>query len=90
MKIVQRGNKQLKIADEQLDNMLKAGYVEIDQKTGKVLTEKVDETKALKKENAALKKENSALKTENAELRAKVEALETVIQGGDPTPPAQQ
>ena len=62
MKIVQRGNKQLRIADDQLDNYAAKGYVEIDQKTGKpIVKEPVDEIKALKKENAALKKTNKEL-----------------------------
>lgn len=71
MKIVQKANKQLRIADEQLDNMLKMGFVEIDQKTGNpIVTEKPDETKALKKEIASLKKENAELKAEIDELKA--------------------
>lgn len=65
MKIVQKGNKQLKIADERLDEMLSRGYSEVDQKTGKLLTKKdpeADKLATLKKENAALKEENKALK----------------------------
>ena len=62
MKIVQKGNKQLKIADDQLANYEVKGYAEIDQKTGKpIAKESVDEVKALKKENAALKKINKEL-----------------------------
>ena len=62
MKIVQKGNKQLRIADDQLTNYEEKGYSEIDQKTGKpVAKEPTDEVKALKKENAALKKANKEL-----------------------------
>lgn len=79
MKIVQKANKQLKVADERLDNMLKMGFVEVDQKTGKpIVTEKPDEAKTLKKENTALKKEN-------AELKAEIEALKAAAtEGGEP------
>lgn len=35
MKLVQRGNRQLRVADECLEDMLRAGYVEVDDKTGK-------------------------------------------------------
>ena len=65
MKIVQKGNKQLKIADERLDEMLSRGFTEVDQKTGKLLAKKdpkADKIAALDKENAELKKENKALK----------------------------
>ncbi len=62
MKIVQRGNKQLRISDDQLDNYAAKGYVEIDPKTGKSIAKKpADEVKALKKENADLKKANKEL-----------------------------
>lgn len=64
MKTVQRGNKQLRVADDRLKDMLAAGYSEIDEKTGKPITtpEAADGIAALKKENTALKKENKALK----------------------------
>lgn len=69
MKIVQKGNKQLRVADEQLANYLTKGYMEIDQKTGKpIQKEPTDELKTLKKENAVLKKTNK-------ELTEKLEAL---------------
>lgn len=63
MKIVQKGNKQLRIADERLNEMLLRGFEEIDAKTGKpVKKAPKDEVSALKKEVAALKKENEELK----------------------------
>lgn len=69
MKLVQKGNKQLRVADDQLANYLAKGYDEIDQKTGKpIQKEPVDDVKALKKENAALKKINR-------ELTERIEAL---------------
>lgn len=71
MKIVQKGNKQLRIADEQLQNYLAKGYLEIDQKTGKpIVKESVDELKVLKKENAALKKANKELTEQLEQLKA--------------------
>ena len=69
MKFVQKGNKQLRVADDQLANYLAKGYDEIDQKTGKpIQKEPVDDVKSLKKENAALKKINR-------ELTERIEAL---------------
>lgn len=74
MKIVQKGNKQLRVADEQLQNHLAKGYVEVDQKTGKpIIKEPVDEVKVLKKENAALKKANKELTEKVEELTAKLQ-----------------
>ena len=71
MKIVQKGNKQLRVADERLDEMLNRGFVEVDQKTGKLLKkDPKDELTALKKENAVLKKEIQTLKEQ---LEAKSE-----------------
>lgn len=69
MKIVQRGNKQLRVADDRLNDMLNAGYSEIDEKTGKLIrNEPKDEVKSLKEENAALKKANKELVDQLAEL----------------------
>lgn len=71
MKIVQKDNKQLKIADERLEDMLGRGYSEVDQKTGKVIPKKnakADKITSLEKENAELKKENKALKEQIAAL----------------------
>lgn len=69
MKLVQKGNKQLRVADDQLANYLAKGYDEIDQKTGKpIQKEPVDDVKALKKENAALKKVNKELTEKIAAL----------------------
>lgn len=70
MKLVQKGNRQLRIQDDRLDAMLAVGFVEVDEKTGKLLKKEtaVDETKALKKENASLKKEVKELTQKVAEL----------------------
>ena len=79
MKIVQKGNKQLKVADERLDEMLNRGFSEVDQKTGKLVAKKdvkADEIAALKKENAELKKENAELKKENKALKEQPENLQ--------------
>lgn len=63
MKFVQKGNRQLRIDDLALDSMLKAGYVEIDEKTGKPINvPEKDDPEALKKEIKSLRKENKALK----------------------------
>ena len=62
MKIVQKGNKQLRVADDRLNDMLSKGYLEIDEKTGKpIKKEMADSTAALKKEIAALRKTNKEL-----------------------------
>lgn len=62
MKIVQKGNKQLRVEDDRLDDMLSKGYLEIDEKTGKpIRKEPADNTAVLKKEIAALKKTNKEL-----------------------------
>lgn len=79
MKMVMKGNKQLRVADERVKDMLAAGFCEVDSKTGKVirepkrdaLAELEKENKAPKKENEVLKKENEALKVELDELKAK-------------------
>lgn len=71
-KIVQKGNKQMRVADDRLNEFLNAGYLEVDQKTGKLIGKKAaDELKALKAENAALKKANKELSEKLAELTAK-------------------
>lgn len=70
MKIVQRGNKQLRVADDRLEDMLKAGYTEIDQKTGKPIVVESDR----EKEVNAIKRENKELKKQVADLTAQLEA----------------
>lgn len=76
MKMVMKGNKQLRVADERVDDMLAAGFCEVDSKTGKVLREpKQDALAELKKENKALKKENEALKKENEALKEELDGL---------------
>lgn len=70
MKTVQRGNRQLRVADDRLEDMRKAGYVEVDEKTGEPVCVPDAET-----ETGALKKENKALKAKVKELTAQVEAL---------------
>ena len=76
MKLVQKGNKQLRVDDVRAAALIATGgYVEIDEKTGKPV-KTADPEQDLKKENAALKKENAALKKENAALKARIQALE--------------
>ena len=72
MKLVQKGNRQLRVADNRLEEMRKSGYVEVDAKTGKPVA-----VPAADDGTAALKREVSALKRENKELKATVEALKT-------------
>lgn len=75
MKLIQKGNRQLRVDDVRAEQLLAAGYVEIDQKTGKpiiVETEAEKAEKAAKKELADLKKENAELQKENAELKEKL------------------
>lgn len=77
MKLVQKGNRQLRIQDDQLENMLAAGYTEVDEKTGKLMKkEPKDALSALKKENDALKKDIETLKKENDELTVKLKAAQ--------------
>ena len=46
MKLIQRGNKQLRVDDARAEDYLKAGYIEIDPETGKpVGAEKVEKPK---------------------------------------------
>lgn len=77
MKLVQKGNRQLRIQDDQLENMLAAGYTEVDEKTGKLLKkEHKDALSTLKKENEALKKEIDTLKKANQELTEQLAAAQ--------------
>lgn len=72
MKLIQKGNRQLRVDDVRAEELIKAGYVELDPVTGNPV--KVEPTeKDLKKENAALKKENKALQAEVDELKAKLQ-----------------
>jgi len=76
MKLIQKGNKQLRVDDVRAEAMLKAGFVEVDEKTGKpILTAEAKAENDMKKENADLKKENEALKAQVAKLTAKLEEL---------------
>lgn len=74
MKIVQKGNKQLRVTDEHLNEMLNRGFVQVDEKTGKVIQQKkADDVATLKKENAALKKANDELQAQVAALKKAAE-----------------
>lgn len=73
MKMVMKGNKQLRVPEERVPMYLAQGYSEVDAKTGKVIREpKQDELKVLKKENKELKEENK-------ELKEKIKALESEL-----------
>ena len=72
-KLIQRGNKQLRVDDVRAEELIKAGYVELDQKTGKPIKGE-DSEKDLKKENAILKKENKVLQAKVDELTAQLAA----------------
>ena len=88
MKLVQRDNKQLRVADDQVENMRQFGYVEVDGKTGKPIKVPTAETEAdrLKKENAALKRENKDLNAQVKELDTKMKELSTQLEGAQPHP----
>ena len=43
MKLVQMGNKQLRVEDDRLEDMLRDGYVEVDMRTGKPVTAKQED-----------------------------------------------
>lgn len=75
MKTVMRANKQLRIPDDQLAAMMKQGYVQIDEKTGKPI-EAAPGEQDLKKENAKLRKENKDLTAQIKELEARIKELE--------------
>ena len=82
MKMVMKGNKQLRVADERVEEMLAVGFCEVDAKTDKILREpKQDALAELKKENKALKKENEALKKENETLKKEAEERNTPKEG---------
>ena len=63
MKLIQKGNRQLRVDDVRAEQLLKAGFVEIDQATGKPIIVETEVQKAEK----ALKKENEELKAKIAE-----------------------
>ena len=82
MKMVMKGNKQLRVADERVEEMLAVGFCEVDAKTGKILREpKQDALAELKKENKTLKKENEALKKENETWKKEAEERTTPTDG---------
>lgn len=86
MKLIQKGNRQLRVDDVRADQLLKAGYIEIDEKTGKPVKGAEDKgDKDLKNENAALKKENKKLQEKVADLTAKLEAATTPPAGAAKT-----
>lgn len=75
MKTVQKGNKQIRVADDRLEDMLKVGYVEVDEKTGKPVNVPVKDP-----DSAALKKENKKLKARVEELEAQVTELKAQVE----------
>ena len=83
MKLLQKANRQLRVNDDaRADELIKAGYVEIDEKTGKPVKGAEDKgDKDLKKEIAALKKENKALQEQVADLIAQLDAAKNPPQG---------
>lgn len=69
MKLIQKGNRQLRVDDVRAEELIKAGFVELDSATGKPVN--VPDAKSdLQKENEALKAENEALKEQVAALTA--------------------
>ena len=86
MKLIQKGNRQLRVDDVRAEELIKAGYVEVDQKTGKPIKVETKEESAMKavqekaeellKENASLKEENKALQEQVADLTEKVKKAE--------------
>ena len=70
MKVVQKENRQLRVADDRLETMRQSGYVEVDTRTGKPVPVPEEENSA-----AALKRENAALKKENRNLKEQIEGL---------------
>lgn len=66
MKLIQRGNKQLRIADDQIEQYREIGYIEVDEITGKPLS--------VPAETNDVEAENERLRIENEELRAQLAA----------------
>ena len=76
MKKVLRGNRILRVEDDQVESYMLNGYAEIDE-NGKVVNEiKKDDAKALKKENKTLQADIDALKLENETLKEQIVTLQ--------------
>lgn len=69
MKTVMKSNKQLRVADDRMEEMRRRGFVEVDSRTGTAIPKKAETAME------ALKAENTALRKENAELTAQLDAL---------------
>lgn len=67
MKTVVRANKQLRIPDDRLEAMRRAGFAEIDAVTGEI----INPPEGSQVQIDALKAEIAALKRENAQLKSK-------------------
>ena len=91
MKIVQRGNRQLQVEDARLQEMLDAGYVEIDPKKGKPVSPPKapgGETKELKAAVKELEKQVEDLTAERDALKAQLESASSGSEGPkEPDPP---
>ena len=74
MKIVQKANRQLRVDDVRAEELIKAGYVEIDKATGKPIVPETEAEKA-QKVVAAMEQEIAALKQENEELKEQLDKL---------------
>ena len=75
MKMVMKGNKQLRVPDERVEAMLEQGFCEVDPKSGKVLRKAKGKDEAMQEKAAELEKENKKLKAELAKAEKEVEAL---------------
>lgn len=81
MKMVMKGNKQLRVPDERVDAMLEQGFAEVDPKSGKVIRErKQDEVTELKKQIKDLEKTNKKLEAELKKADKEVEALKAELE----------
>ena len=75
MKMVMKGNKQLRVPDERVDALLDQGFCEVDPKSGKVLRKAKAKDEDLQEKISELEKENKKLKAELAKAEKEVEAL---------------
>lgn len=74
-KVVQKGNKQLTINDDKINDYLEIGFSEVNEKGKIVQAGKATTLKDVQAENNTLKAELSKVNAENEKLKAELESL---------------